>query len=58
MGFGLWKYPPIAFLFEYVFYALVTILVMPLVYIQGLLALGAFGHHIQENDPRKIIPGR
>ncbi|WP_440945791.1 hypothetical protein ACSAZL_17045 [Methanosarcina sp. T3] len=50
VGFGLWKYPLVAFMSEFVFYALVTILVMPPAYIPGLLALGALGHLFNINS--------
>lgn len=49
VGLGLWNYPKTAFAAEYIFYALVVLLVMPAEYILPLLALGAAGHLLNAN---------
>lgn len=50
VGFGLWEHPRAAFILEYIFYALVTILVMPPAYLTDLLVLGAAGHLLNINS--------
>lgn len=44
VGLGLWNRPKMAFVIEFIFYALVVFLVMPKEYILPLLALGTAGH--------------
>lgn len=50
VGFGLWKYLKIAFIIEFIFYALVTILVMNATIIIPLLILGIIFHLINANS--------
>jgi hypothetical protein len=49
-GLGLWRWGGIAFTVELLFYALVTILVMPERYVPPLLALGIVFHLINANS--------
>ena len=50
VGFGLWKYLKMAFIIEFIFYALVTILVMKAAIIVPLLILGIIFHLINANS--------
>jgi hypothetical protein len=50
VGLGLWKYPKTAFALEYIFYAVVTALVMPADLIVPLLAVGAIFHMLNANS--------
>jgi len=50
VGFGLWKYLKMAFIIEFVLYALVTILVMKATIIIPLLILGIIFHLINANS--------
>jgi len=49
-GLGLWNYPKIAFLTEFVFYVVVTIAVMPLITAIGLILVGSVFHLINANS--------
>jgi len=49
-GLGLWKYPKTAFALEYLFYAVITILVMPTNVIAFLLVIGAVFHLLNANS--------
>jgi hypothetical protein len=44
VGLGLWNRPVMTFIIEFIFYALVVLLVMPKAYTLPLLILGAAGH--------------
>jgi hypothetical protein len=50
VGLGLWNYPRTAFALEYVFYAVVTILVMPANLIAPILVVGAIFHLLNANS--------
>ena len=50
VGLGLWKYPRTAFALEYLFYAVVTALVMPANVIVPLLVVGAIFHLLNANS--------
>ncbi|MGB8310850.1 MAG: hypothetical protein WCE81_03175 [Halobacteriota archaeon] len=50
VGLGLWKYPRTAFAFEYIFYAVVTVLVMPAKFVVLLLVVGAIFHLLNANS--------
>jgi len=50
VGFGLWKYPKAVFAFEYIFYAVVTALIMPTQFVAPLLAVGAIFHLLNANS--------
>lgn len=50
VGLGLWKYPRTAFALEYLFYAVVTALVMPATLIVPLLVVGAVFHLLNANS--------
>ncbi len=44
VGLGLWNHPRMTFVIEFIFYALIVLLVMPKAYILPLLVLGSAGH--------------
>jgi len=50
IGLGLWKYPRTAFAFEYIFYAVITILAMPAKFVVPLLVVGAIFHLLNANS--------
>ena len=50
VGLGLWSYPKTSFAFEYILYAVVTVLVMPANLIGPLLAVGAIFHVLNANS--------
>ena len=48
-GFGLWNYPKAAFGIEYIFYAGITLLVMPLPIAIPLIVIGSIFHLVNAN---------
>ncbi len=50
VGFGLWNHGRAAFVIEYVFYAVGTVLIMPLQYFLPLLVLGTVFHLLNANS--------
>jgi hypothetical protein len=50
VGFGLWKRGPLAFAIEYIFYAVVAIIIVPIGSILSILILGAIFHLININS--------
>jgi hypothetical protein len=50
VGLGLWKYPRTAFALEYIFYAVVTVIIMPATLVVPLLVVGAIFHLLNANS--------
>lgn len=50
VGFGLWRRGPLAFVIEYIFYAVISILVVPVASLLPILVLGAIFHLININS--------
>jgi len=50
VGLGLWNYPRMAFALEYIFYAVVTVLVMSAKFAVPLLVIGAIFHLLNANS--------
>ncbi|HEY9207136.1 MAG TPA: hypothetical protein VIO58_14575 [Candidatus Methanoperedens sp.] len=50
VGLGLWNYPRLTFIIEFIFYALVVLLVIPRAYILPLLILGIAGHMLNASS--------
>jgi len=50
VGFGLWKRGPLAFVVEYLFYAVIVIFTVPTNSILSILLLGAIFHLINLNS--------
>lgn len=50
IGLGLWNRPRMTFAIEFIFYALVVLLVIPKAYILPLLVLGAAGHMLNASS--------
>jgi hypothetical protein len=50
IGFGLWKHGRAAFIVEYVFYVVGTVLIMPFGYVLPLLVLGTIFHLLNANS--------
>lgn len=50
VGFGLWKRGPLAFIIEYIFYAVVSLIAVPITSILQILVLGAIFHLLNINS--------
>ncbi len=50
VGLGLWNHPRMAFVIEYIFYALIVIIFMPTNYLLPLIVIGTVGHLINANS--------